>query len=154
MARRYTRKIANEKAGIIKPRVPVITATDAPEALAVIRDKARECAAPLTIVTAADAMNGLVSTTPLPLLGEHQRLNAALGVATVKVLAEKIPVRDETIVEGLRRIEWAGRLQLIERPGQTVLLDGAHNIAGAEALRAAWQKDFAAVIKSADRRAP
>lgn len=135
-------KIAAEKAGIIKPRVPVITATDAPEALAVIRDQARERAAPLTIVSAADAKRGIASTISLPLLGEHQRLNAALAIATVKALAQKIFVSDEAIVEGLRCVEWAGRLQLIERPGQTILLDGAHNVAGAEALRAAWQKNF------------
>ncbi|MBI3416916.1 MAG: bifunctional folylpolyglutamate synthase/dihydrofolate synthase [Verrucomicrobia bacterium] len=182
-------KIAAEKAGIIKPRVPVITATDAPEALAVIRDKARECVAPLTIVSAAEVAAGRASTIPLhelrdseresahsnldedqsrltsaatargshsqdqeivdflPLLGEHQRLNAALAIATVKVLAATIPVSDETTAEGLRRVEWAGRLQLIECSGQTILLDGAHNVAGAEALRTAWQKDFA------DRRA-
>ena len=140
-------KIAAEKAGIIKPRVPVITATNAPEALAVIRDQANACAAPLTIVTTADASTESAATIPLPLLGQHQRLNAALALATVKTMTAMIPVRDETMVEGLRRVEWAGRLQFIERPGQTVLLDGAHNVAGAEALRAAWQNCFA------DRRA-
>jgi dihydrofolate synthase/folylpolyglutamate synthase len=70
--------------------------------------------------------------------GEHQRKNAALALTTVEVLQSKIPVSDETIRRGLSKVDWPGRLQLIQRPnGQKILLDGAHNVAGAKALREA-----------------
>jgi len=72
------------------------------------------------------------------LLGEHQRLNAALAVATVSALQTKIPVSEAAIAEGLSTVQWPGRLQLVTRPdGQNILLDAAHNVAGAETLRAA-----------------
>src|SRR6185436_1316953 len=79
-------KIAFEKAGIIKPGLPVITATDAPEALSVITQRARELAAPLSLVTPADAHRPPLDTLNLPLLGEHQRLNAAVALKTVEVV--------------------------------------------------------------------
>ena len=91
-------KIAAEKAGIIKPGVPVITATDEPEALAVIEQTAREKNAPLTTV-AADGNPPLTKfaalfrdAATLPLPGEHQKINAALALATVGVLQNQIPV--------------------------------------------------------------
>jgi dihydrofolate synthase / folylpolyglutamate synthase len=146
-------KIAAEKAGIIKPGIPVVTATAAPEALAVIEKVAREKNAPLTLVTAEDAVRSsafrrlpvagrlkaeLHAGDTLPLLGAHQKTNAALALATVEVLQKQIPVAEEKIREGLVNVNWPGRLQLIEKPdGQKILLDGAHNVAGAEALRAA-----------------
>ena len=53
-------------------------------------------------------------------------------------LQKQIPVTAEKIREGLTTVNWPGRLQLITRPsGQKILLDGAHNVAGAETLRAA-----------------
>jgi dihydrofolate synthase/folylpolyglutamate synthase len=71
----------------------------------------------------------------LPLLGSHQRTNAALAIATVCVLAAEIPISDEAIRIGLSQINWPGRLQLITKPcGQKILLDGAHNISGAQTL--------------------
>jgi dihydrofolate synthase/folylpolyglutamate synthase len=147
-------QIAAEKAGIIKPGVPVLTATDAPEALAVIERAAREKQAPMTIVT-AEANHRQTSGMPAALFrdaatvglaGEHQKINAALALATVKSLQPKIPVRDDAIRAGLAAVNWPGRLQLIERPdGQKILLDGAHNAAGATVLRAALEQDFAGV---------
>jgi dihydrofolate synthase / folylpolyglutamate synthase len=137
-------QIAREKAGIIKQGVPVLTATDVPEALAVIADTAQQMQSPLTVVTLADTrqppMNGIV----LPLLGDHQRLNAALAVATVRLLDACLPVSEVVQRAGLQSVQWAGRLQVVQRPsGQTVLLDGAHNPAGAETLRAAVERHFA-----------
>jgi dihydrofolate synthase/folylpolyglutamate synthase len=131
-------KIAAEKAGIIKPGVPVVTATGAPEALAVIEKIAREKNAPLKVVTTDDVQSQLAGTLAPPLPGEHQRLNAALALATVEVLQEQIPVAEDKIRVGLAGVNWPGRLQLIEKPnGQKILLDGAHNVAGVEALCAA-----------------
>jgi dihydrofolate synthase/folylpolyglutamate synthase len=137
-------KIAAEKAGIIKPGVPAVTAEDKPEALAVIEKTAREKNAPLTIVTAKEIESRLAGTPAPPLLpGEHQRLNAALAAATVEVLQDKIPVAAEKIRAGLANVIWPGRLQLIEKSGgRKILLDGAHNVAGAETLRAALEKQF------------
>src|SRR6266542_4047184 len=82
-------EIAAEKAGIIKTGVPVITATDAPEALEVIAGIAREKDVPLIKVGQASSLSMAGRTPALPLLGEHQRLNAALAVATVRALQDK-----------------------------------------------------------------
>jgi dihydrofolate synthase / folylpolyglutamate synthase len=132
-------KIAAEKAGIIKPGIPVVTTTDAPEALAVIEKTARENNASLTKIQKSEVRN----QKSVALLGEHQKQNAALALATVKVLQKQIPVSKDNICDGLRNVNWLGRLQLIEKAnGQKFLLDGAHNVAGAEALRAALEKHF------------
>jgi dihydrofolate synthase/folylpolyglutamate synthase len=132
-------KIAAEKAGIIKPDVPVVTTTDAPEALRVIEKTACEKSAALKIV-----QERLAGTLAPPLFGEHQKINAALALATVEILQEQIPVSEEHLRAGLASVNWPGRLQLITRPGeQKILLDGAHNVAGAETLRAALEKQFA-----------
>jgi dihydrofolate synthase / folylpolyglutamate synthase len=135
-------EIAREKAGIIKPRVPVITATDEPAALEVIEAVAKQNESPLAIVTKADATKPPLDRVKLSLTGEHQRLNAAVAVATVRAV-NSLPVPEKTIVDGLSTVQWPGRLQLLKRPaGGEVLLDGAHNIAGANALRDALAKNF------------
>ena len=132
-------KIAAEKAGIIKPGVPVITATEALEALAVIEAKAHELAAPLTI-----ARPFPLSLLPahLPLLGVHQRVNATLALATVNALRNQLPVCDEAIRRGLETVSWPGRLQVVKRGGQTLLLDGAHNPDGAGVLNTSVKELF------------
>ncbi len=135
-------KIAAEKAGIIKPGVPVITAAREPEVLLVIADVARANEAMLTVVGQASRLSSFRNWTgwkPVPLLGEHQKKNAALAFATVEVLQKQIPVSEKQIEAGLATVNWPGRLQLIERGGQKILLDGAHNVAGAEVLRAALE---------------
>src|SRR3984885_1392810 len=115
-------KIVAEKAGIIKPGIPVVTATSEPSALGVIDRIAREKNAPLTTV-AADGNPPLTKfaalcrdAATLPLLGDHQKLNAALALAAVQVLQGQIPVVEERIREGLASVHWPGRLQLIQRP--------------------------------------
>ena len=163
-------KIAAEKAGIIKPGVPVVTGANEPEVFGVIEKIAREKNAVLIQVARASSSGTDVppvcfnktvtsanethrrdacATTPanlpaLPLIGEHQRQNAALALATVELLQPQIPVSEEKIRKGLATVNWPGRLQLITRPGgQKILLDGAHNVAGAEALRATLEKNYA-----------
>lgn len=134
-------KIAFEKAGIIKPAVPVATTTEEPDALAVIKKVAAEKSAPLTVVSEAHLPPDLAAL--LPLAGAHQKRNAALALATVEILRKKIPVSEPQIRAGLQKVNWPGRLQLIEKPdGRKILLDGAHNIAGAKALREAVEKHF------------
>jgi dihydrofolate synthase/folylpolyglutamate synthase len=138
-------KIAAEKAGIIKPGIPVITATDEESALAVIEKIAREKHAPLTRVKPEARSQKPESS----LSGAHQKINAALALATIEVLQMQIPVSEENIREGLVNVNWPGRLQLIKKPnGQKILLDGAHNVAGVEALRTALTEgtSFAAQV--------
>ena len=133
-------KIAAEKAGIIKPGVPALTATDAPEALRVIEQTAHEQGAALTHIPPHHASR---ITRHTSLLGDHQQTNAALALATVDILQPQIPVSNEQIRTGLASVNWPGRLQLVTRPGgQKILLDGAHNVAGAQALRAAVSRLF------------
>jgi dihydrofolate synthase / folylpolyglutamate synthase len=145
-------KIAFEKAGIIKPGFPVVTATDEADALAVIEKMAREKNAPLLKINswegrraAVPNQNPVGSPTRRPsqvenlsLIGEHQKINAALALTTVDVLQNQIPVSEEQIRAGLASVNWPGRLQLIQKPdGRKILLDGAHNVAGANVLREA-----------------
>ena len=134
-------KIAGEKAGIIKPGVPVFTATEDAEARAVIATVARQNGAPLTWVepAAADRL-----PCPVALIGRHQRLNAALALATVEGLQTVIPVSVAARQTGLATVEWAGRLQVLNlMNGTRILLDGAHNAAGAAVLRTALEHEFA-----------
>jgi dihydrofolate synthase / folylpolyglutamate synthase len=136
-------KIAAEKAGIIKPRVPIITAARPREGLEVITATARENRAPLTVVDEAQAAAPPLDTIELPLHGPHQRLNAATAAATVRALAETRPVSNAALRQGLSTVYWPGRMQRVQTAaGHTVLLDGAHNPAGAEALRVAVQEEF------------
>jgi dihydrofolate synthase/folylpolyglutamate synthase len=129
--------IAVEKAGIIKPGVPVITAAAAPEALKVISETARQQEASLTVVAPEAEQQSPLAGIRLPLLGRHQRLNAATAIATLRVLAGNgsLPISDQALADGLSTVYWAGRLQIIERsPGHRLLLDGAHNAAGTRSL--------------------
>jgi dihydrofolate synthase/folylpolyglutamate synthase len=134
-------KIAFEKAGIIKPGVPVICAADAPQALETIQRIAQSCEARLILVTGQSVR--ALENIRLPLLGEHQRLNAALAVETAQTLRAVIPISDAVIRAGLEAVSWPGRLQLVTAPsGQKFVLDGAHNLDGARALRKAMENLF------------
>jgi dihydrofolate synthase/folylpolyglutamate synthase len=138
---RSVEEIAFEKAGIIKPGVPILTCAGEP-ALAVITKAARANHSPLSVVTEP------LRDFELGLAGDHQRLNAALAIATVRGLEKRFPVTNEALGEGLKTVCWAGRLQQLRRGEQTILLDGAHNPAGARALRDAVEKDFANVRRT------
>ena len=130
-------EIAAEKAGIIKPGVPVLTSSDDPAALTVISEIAHRLNAPLTVVTKNN------QHLELPLIGAHQQINAALAIAVAQCLSPQIPVSDSAIEEGLRTTRWPGRFDVLHRPrGKVVVLDGAHNPAGAETLAAALQSRF------------
>jgi dihydrofolate synthase / folylpolyglutamate synthase len=137
-------KIAAEKAGIIKPGVPVLTAADAPEALAVIREVAERKEAPVTLVT-GELNAGSESGAPvtLPLRGAHQRRNAALAAAVVRELQAQLPVGEAALRHGLESVRWAGRLQVEHVSGRVFILDGAHNSDGVHALAAALRSELA-----------
>lgn len=136
-------RIAFEKAGIIKPNQPVMTAATHPEALRVIEQECASKQCPLIRITDQDAHKPPLDGIRFPLLGEHQYLNAALALAVVRSLDETFPVEAGAIRQGLENLSWPGRMQLIEKEdGRRFLLDGAHNPAGAVALREAFQKHF------------
>ena len=131
--------IASEKAGIIKPGVPVVTAAEDPDALAIIVHKAKELDAPVITLGEPEIAR---FKTEIPLLGRHQRANAALAAATVRLLRFVLPVDDTQLLEGLAEVSWPGRLQVLRRGAQTLVLDGAHNPAGIAALRTALAEAF------------
>jgi dihydrofolate synthase / folylpolyglutamate synthase len=130
-------EIAAEKAGIIKSGVSAFTAVLEPAALEVILGAAQKKHSPLTRVT-PDQVAALPYAVALP--GEHQKWNAALALAVVAGLQPQLPVTPEAIQSGLATAHWPGRLQRLVRPGgQQIILDGAHNLAGAEVLRRALE---------------
>jgi dihydrofolate synthase/folylpolyglutamate synthase len=134
-------KIAFEKAGIIKNGIPIVTAIDDPEGLAAVEKTAKEKNAWLVKVNSEFR----IQHSELSLLGEFQKQNAALALATIEILQKQIPVSQKQIEIGLQNVNWPGRLHLVEKPdGQRFLLDGAHNVAGAKVLREAIHKIFPA----------
>jgi len=136
-------KIAAEKAGIIKPGVPVITGATEPEALAVIQKVAQRQQSPITVVTPEQTDLAPLNEIELPLLGWHQRFNAAVALATVKTLRATLPVSDKAISDGLSHVQWPGRMQLVRvSGGRKFLLDGAHNPGGVATLRDALAEYF------------
>jgi dihydrofolate synthase/folylpolyglutamate synthase len=160
-------KIAFEKAGIIKPGVPVVCAPQDPEALRTIEEVARSRGATVTKIGADWAVEnvrtGLDSRHapfcrfdlkgPLPLkdlslrlLGAHQAVNAAAAVAAVSRLAERcgLNVGEETLRRGLEAATGPARLEVF--PGApTILLDGAHNPISIRALRQTIDHVFGAM---------
>ena len=136
--------IANEKAGIIKPGVPVVVAPQHPEALDVFLKVSADRRAPLVQVgkdvswrkARSDLDGQSFDVTGLrgsydawiPLLGDHQLENAATAIAAVETLVGAgLALPNESMMEGLRSVRWEGRLQLISREGVRVVVDGAHN---------------------------
>ncbi|MGI6576009.1 MAG: bifunctional folylpolyglutamate synthase/dihydrofolate synthase [bacterium] len=151
--------VAGEKAGIIKPGIPVISAYQEPEAGAVIARYAKEVQAPLFAVAehmelsrirllqegVCCDLRGLGWELPdleISLLGQHQVFNAATALAAVGVLREAgYNIAATAVRQGLGQILWPGRMELF--PGKPdVLLDVAHNPDGATALAEAVQSHF------------
>jgi len=130
--------IAAEKAGIIKPHIPVLTTAGQPEVLAVIRAEAAKHSAQLIELGQTEEI------AELPLNGRHQQTNASLARAVVERLQAELPVAPGVIRNGLAKVHWPGRLQAVRHGEQTVMLDGAHNAEGAEMLRRALAERFAA----------
>jgi dihydrofolate synthase/folylpolyglutamate synthase len=124
-------QIAIEKAGIIKPSVPVISAAQKSEAEVVIKKRAAECEAPIQFVTDSH------STHPIALDGNYQKQNAALAIAALS--AAKINIDDDAVKRGLAEIEWPARFQ---RWDKSTIIDGAHNPAAARVLADAWREAF------------
>ncbi|MDR3440359.1 folylpolyglutamate synthase/dihydrofolate synthase family protein [Telmatospirillum sp.] len=146
--------IASEKAGILKPGVPCLSARQEPEALAVIAERAAALGAPLLVEdrdwrvsTAADGfhftMGGHEIALPSPALpGAHQIHNAGLAVAAALSLSGHLEPSPTVLARGLCRTEWPARLQrLTSGPlpallpdGVELWLDGGHNPSAGQAL--------------------
>jgi dihydrofolate synthase/folylpolyglutamate synthase len=124
-------EIATEKAGIIKPGIPVVCAPQRPEAEKVIRTRAAECEAPLQFVTES------YDASPVALRGQHQKQNATVAVAALR--AAKIDVDSSAIARGLATIDWPARFQ---RWDERTIIDGAHNPAAARVLAETWREVF------------
>ena len=129
--------IASEKAGIIKRGVPVVVGELAPEPDAVITRIASERGAPLIRASGRD-----VCGMDVGLRGAHQRINAAVALHLLRVVDRSgLRMSADAIARGLARPEWPGRLDLRRvAGGREVLLDAAHNPAGAAALASYLQE--------------
>jgi len=124
-------KIASEKAGIIKPQRPFVSAPQLADAERVIRARAAECDAPLQFVDVA------YDKSPIALRGEHQKLNAAIAIAAIG--AAKIDIDESAIARGLATVEWPGRFQCWDK---RTIIDGAHNPSAAKILADTWREIF------------
>lgn len=134
--------IAREKAGILKPGVPCVTATEAPEALDVVRATALSLGCPLYVLGPEAVRAAPLDRIKLSLPGAHQRMNAALAAATVRAVSPVLPVGEEAIEQGLARASWPGRFQRVRLgTGPELILDGAHNVGAMEVLCATLQEE-------------
>src|SRR3989442_14484358 len=151
-------EIAAEKAGILKPGIPVVSAAERPEARAVLARRAAELGCALVEVDAAyrvenessaggcfratlrEAASGWRLGVAVPLPGRFQLRNALAAAAVARILAARgFAIEDAAISRGLSSVQWPGRLEkLQDRPA--VYLDGAHNPAGARELAAFWRE--------------
>jgi dihydrofolate synthase/folylpolyglutamate synthase len=156
-------EIAREKGGIIKPGVPVVSASQQSEAAAVIEEICRSRGAQLIKVgrdwvweAGAIDLGGqsfkatrvagdnqeLSGTYHIPLLGRHQLGNATCVLAAAQVLRESGFTLPRSIVkQGLAETNWPGRMEILSLE-PLVVIDGAHNPYSAEILRVALEEWF------------
>jgi dihydrofolate synthase / folylpolyglutamate synthase len=124
--------IAGEKAGILKPGIPAVFAPQRPEAAKVLDARAAELHVPVTHAGEfeirdlhIDARGSRFSGTICPLAGEHQVDNAVTAALALRVLGVS--------PDGIKDARWPGRIEHVS-PNPDIILDGAHNPAGARAL--------------------
>ena len=152
------REIAGVKAGIIKPGVPVVTAAEG-EGLEVIEEVSRGNNCPLIRVGqditwehislspvaqrfTVRGRRGIYENLKLCLIGRHQQVNAATAVAAAEILTELgVSISPAAVRYGLAAARWPARLEIMRRE-PLVIIDGAHNFAGARSLRLALEETF------------
>lgn len=144
-------EIAAEKAAIIRAGVAAIVAPQAPEVLGVIKRRAAACeveprindCSVLIVDASADGRLRVNFTTAqdryervlLGLRGRHQATNACVAIQLAEALRERgLTLTRADIINGIESARHAGRLEIYEESPR-ILFDGAHNIAGAQALR-------------------
>lgn len=154
------REIARTKSGIIKPSADVVTSAQAPEAMTELEEAARLTESTLAaqpqafdVVSTQVAVGGQLVTVRgraatyedvfLPLYGDHQAQNAAVAVAAVETFLGRgtQPLKSDLVEEGFATATSPGRLQLIGVE-PTILVDAAHNPAGAATLADAMRRYF------------
>jgi dihydrofolate synthase/folylpolyglutamate synthase len=156
--------IAREKAGIVKPRRPVLSGATVPEVRAIIESVCVRQRAPLRqlgvdfqyVCTPGRVIEtGIVRsqvevitrerrwpTMELNLLGDHQAANAAVTIACIEELRKiGLHVPDQAVRAGLREVYWPARMEVVARH-PLVVLDCAHNVASADALVQTLQSSF------------
>lgn len=140
-------EIAHEKAGIIRPGRPVVSAPQPPEAEAVIEDAARYLGAPLLLVgreigyeIVSSSLDGVAARirgrrgtydVAIPLLGRHQAVNAAAAVAAAEELVPALA--PDAVRAGIAGVRWPARVELVARRPYTIV-DVGHNPASMAAL--------------------
>lgn len=139
------RAIAGEKAGIIKPGVPVVTIDQEEEVMGVFRRMAAERSAPLKVVghdvsfeTVSSTLDGTVvhvdeidATVRVPLIGRYQASNCAVACGVIVELMKRgTYVPDEAIVNGLAKVRWPGRMEVVSRT-PSIMFDVTHTPDGA-----------------------
>jgi dihydrofolate synthase / folylpolyglutamate synthase len=148
-------KIAGEKAGIIKKGRPLITAAAQPQVARLFSKICREKKSPyfrvgkeFRYVTTGErefnyeGLHWKLWGVALNLRGGHQVINATTALGGMEVLEELgYPVSTTAMLEGLRTVDWPGRLEMV-RSSPQVILDGAHNPAGARVLKEALKTEF------------
>jgi dihydrofolate synthase/folylpolyglutamate synthase len=148
-------KIAQEKAGIIKKGKPLITAATQPSVLGLFSKACREMGSPYSRVGKQfrylraedgsfdyEGLNRKLWGIHLNLKGFHQIINATTALGAMEVLEESgYRVSTEAMIDGLREVDWPGRLEMVSSSPK-VILDGAHNPAGAFVLKEFLEKEF------------
>ncbi len=154
-------EIAGEKAGILKPAVPVVLAEQRPEAREVVLARAAKLGCPVIDTTAAyridresmqdgcvrahvtELASGWTIDLAPRLPGRFQLQNALNAVAAARRLGERgFRISDEHMAQGIADTVWPGRIEKLQsRPD--VYLDGAHNPSAARELAAFWEENFA-----------
>ncbi len=143
-------QIAREKAGIIKPGVPVVTGEEEITIKKYFKQVCRERGSTfystgdlLTVKGIWSGLSGQEFTVKgqvkgsfkIRLLGNHQLQNAATALLAVQVLREQgVKIDDSALRRGLANAYWPGRIEIICRK-PLIILDGAHNVAGMTQLR-------------------
>jgi len=152
--------IATEKAGIIKEGALAVIGVQEPEVTEILLERAAEVGAKPAVegsafgVLARDlavggqqvsirGLSGDYNDLFLPLHGAHQGHNAAIALAAVEAFigGGEQPLDIDVVRAGFAEVTSPGRLEIVRR-SPTVLVDAAHNPAGAEALRAALEDSF------------
>lgn len=145
--------VAVEKAGIVRPGIPVVVGDMPPDALETVDRVSRERGALLlrpesaidygvsmvggkTVMSAIRTATRCYPDIVLGLRGRHQAANAAVAIRLLEAVDElAVRVPTEAVVSGLAHPSWRGRLELVAlADGRSALLDAAHNPAGADAL--------------------
>jgi len=125
-------KIAAEKAGIVKPRVPVLLGRLPEQAEDVIRRRAAELEAPVHALDERFPNDADLPETNLE--GSFQRRNAGLALRASEILGDAFPFREDLARDALRGVDWAGRWQRLELADRTLIFDASHNPEGLDML--------------------